>query len=898
MDLFESFPEIWKALDEAARRRAATVFLEQHEPDSRIIQDANAELARALKFRPESVANLSIPKKAGHLAIRLGSRKLHRFLEPVLVDYLVTEKLVLLSAFLDHLGMEHESGFIQGDPEPPDREQLAEAIGAVLEQFPEEDVELYLSVLHLHDGSQLWGSLSDALEQAPLEATGRRASPGPAESDSVEVEREDQPESSEDFTTLDNLLIHTAVASATGEIGAMEEDQLFDLVEEVTALNADRRRSYFHKGFLDALFDREYRFSFRGENAERRAWYFRGVMLGLLRADRKGECLKIIEKESALAREVAESRATRCGAELLPHLYPILMEGEKFSLCCAWLQRQMGQLEAPRLIGLLLALFEDAADLVRQGKPAEAILLLEILVPTLQQDDRLPQDFVAAYLPRALRKFAQAHQGQGNFAVAEKEFARLAENPDTHLEGAVFADLGLIRAGLRSLADVAPRGEPDRNTALREALERGEEHFREAVEQYGEKATNAHFILGILGTLRGHDHAEETVTHLQQARTGMLANQEAYENGDLLAWAAGCLALALLESAEASQFQRAADLTRQALESPVSFPLELWERFLRASTLFDDDDLAVEIAERLLAQRGDAASVPIRDSGVLGSGASLRQRFMELRESMGVPADEWWADWRAILQGAMEGRSWDQAEAALDRLEETAQDHSFLRDRFVELLTEVDTWTPVWDEEDVEDALARIHEQEGRHAEACDLLQRRFHLRKASGNPWELEQAARLLERIRTLDPDHLDTEDLARQLEAARGDDEEGETTAADRLAQGANVSLIYIGGNETQAQYEQVITERLTGDWPGVTVEFHFPGWSSKWGALLETLKPRIREADAVVLSHLVRTNFGRHVRKTCDSEHPWFPCNGRGKQSIEESLRQAARWVARRR
>ena len=420
------------------------------------------------------------------------------------------------------------------------------------------------------------------------------------------------------------------MASAAGEIGALGEDELFDLIDEVTALNADRRRSYFHRGFFDALFDREFTFSFRGENAERRAWYLRGVFLGLLRSEKREDCLKIINQEAALVREVAESGHTPCGAELLPLLYSTLIDGKKFTLCRTWTSSQIRRLDVSRRTGLLNAIYDDAADLVRGRRCAEAILLLEILVPNLQNDSELPEDFVDYYMPQALRKLAQSHQGQGNFATAEKQLEELVSDPSFHLQGAVLTDLGLIRSGLRGLADIAPRNTPEKSHALLESLEKGESLFRDSVKEDGENATNAHLVLGIMGILRGADHTDTTVTHLQQARTGMLSNQGAYESGDLHSWAAACLGLGLLESADPANYQRAADLTRQAIDSDVIFPLDLWERFLRAASMFDDSSLAAEIAERLLDLRGSEACIAIRASDVLRTDEDLRERSSSL----------------------------------------------------------------------------------------------------------------------------------------------------------------------------------------------------------------------------------------------------------------------------
>jgi hypothetical protein len=112
---------------------------------------------------------------------------------------------------------------------------------------------------------------------------------------------------------------------------------------------------------------------------------------------------------------------------------------------------------------------------------------------------------------------------------------------------------------------------------------------------------------------------------------------------------------------------------------------------------------------------------------------------------------------------------------------------------------------------------------------------------------------------------------------------------------AKEAPISLLYIGGNETQRQYEQTLKNEFAQEHPSWALEFYFPGWTSNWNDHLNAVKPKIRTSDAVILNTLVRTQFGRHVRKTCDSNTPWFPCTGRGRASLKRSIEEAACWAS---
>ena len=243
----------------------------------------------------------------------------------------------------------------------------------------------------------------------------------------------------------------------------------------------------------------------------------------------------------------------------------------------------------------------------------------------------------------------------------------------------------------------------------------------------------------------------------------------------------------------------------------------------------------------------------------------------------------------------MEGQSWAQAEIALDQLEVLAEDNGDLRTRFCKLVTDGrESWSPVWEESDVENVVARIHEVEGRNAEACGIFESRFYRLKAGGAPYQLEEADQLIDKIRSLGANLVDTDSLADQLRAAREAFEEpGERDSANsRLRSGESVSIIYIGGNEIQAKCEERNLSRLQNDWPGIEVEFHFPGWGSNWAPKLDVIEARLGEVNAVVLSYLVRTNCGRRVRRMCQ-EIPWFACTGQGSKAIEAAIRQAAIW-----
>lgn len=115
-------------------------------------------ISQQKKFRPKTVASLDEDRKAHHLATiaslpdQLAAR--------ILILYHLAEQRPMMAAFLDALGIAHENGLIQDDSVKPDATKLAEAAAALVQQFPPENVSLYLNTLLCQDPGT-WGALAD-----------------------------------------------------------------------------------------------------------------------------------------------------------------------------------------------------------------------------------------------------------------------------------------------------------------------------------------------------------------------------------------------------------------------------------------------------------------------------------------------------------------------------------------------------------------------------------------------------------------------------------------------------------------------------------------------------------------------------------------------------------------
>jgi hypothetical protein len=68
----------------------------------------------------------------------------------------------MMGAFLDALGITHEDGLIQQEEVKPDASKIPPAAAQLAQQFPPDDVRLYLDTL-LSQDPETWGALRNVV---------------------------------------------------------------------------------------------------------------------------------------------------------------------------------------------------------------------------------------------------------------------------------------------------------------------------------------------------------------------------------------------------------------------------------------------------------------------------------------------------------------------------------------------------------------------------------------------------------------------------------------------------------------------------------------------------------------------------------------------------------------
>lgn len=147
---------LWRSMPLDQRTSAAAAFWRDEQAALEQLE-AEALIARQIKFRPKSVRALPVDRKARHLATLAQVSDV--LAARLLVAYHLEHQRPMMGAFLDALGIQHEEGLIKDEsPKAPDAETLEKGVAALTAAYPKADVARYFWTLLWQD-PDTWGGL-------------------------------------------------------------------------------------------------------------------------------------------------------------------------------------------------------------------------------------------------------------------------------------------------------------------------------------------------------------------------------------------------------------------------------------------------------------------------------------------------------------------------------------------------------------------------------------------------------------------------------------------------------------------------------------------------------------------------------------------------------------------
>lgn len=813
--------------------------------------------------------------------------------------YLVLRHRDMLAAFLDELQVPHDHGLLPESTEPPSEEALAAAAAAVTAQFPADLVQLYFAVLLDSDGDT-WRNLPIALgRQSSSNETDATVAPSPDQPQSNAAEPEppapqppaapEQPAIAEQpaeadaaaavpirqerpgpqsFTHLDELLIHSIVASASRTEGAFDEAGMEEIVKEVIGLSAARHRSFSHLGLLHALNRQPLDPKLPGENPERRLWYLSGAVVGYAR-ERNWEAIVDLYERGEL-RPLGQTLHLR-SQQAAPHIVAALLELRP-SAVRAFL--------SPGLVLPLQcfdSIFDRASMWLKNTRYDLAQPLFELLHES-QQDQPLSDEW-RERAEDVERRRAHCLQWRGDLKGAERILRRLARNPETRDQAAILTDLAMARAGFPALSAVTIPGELSRKKVFADRL-RGVRRELEQATQVNGRSGHAHFCLGVLALLEENAKSSEAaVRHFETALTLFRSDDPLYRRYGLAERCAAYLAIALLETLETVRSESALLFLQEALVHGERLPGHLLQRAVIALESMDQQKGVEQLAEWVLQQEGaDALDGLISDERTTCRALLNRLRARGLDERR--TSARRMSDLTRVVYSARELGDPEMQGQALDTLQELAHRNPLAPSTtaFLDLLHDRQSFPfdPAWDQSDAAWTAVELHESRGEYRQAALLLRGQFHMILSEGRFGAVNEAADVLDYIES----HLreDASDLRARLHAPM-------TPAAPLSSAAARrVSIAVVGGDQRQAAMQEDICEELRRRDTQISLCCYWTGWSSNWGRQYDNMEHQLKGCDAVVVLRLIRTNLGRLLRRN----HPcWIGCAGASPASIVNAV-----------
>lgn len=803
----------------------------------------------------------------------LGLRRIQALpsLPPPLLMQLVSSFLLqrqsrLLATFLDHLGIEHESGSIMGKPAVPDKAKLERAVDA-LAGFDPAIVVLYLTAFYWQQDQ--WPDLAAILNPptpAPSVAPEQSATvAGPLPSVPITPVRP-----GEFLTTLDNLLIQTAVASVTGTEGALDPDQLLDLVGEVVDLNPSRHRSYFHRGYIHALRHLPLECDFEGVNPDRKSWYMAGAVVALAR-------YKDWTGITQLCRDGhLHDLGGTGGASLQANRFVAraLLEAASASEAVAFFNDGVCALET----GCHLILFDQARRLMQAKRFADAEQLLNFMLPAINEVPEDPDFAFQSIYWDVVRLLAHCSQWQGAFAPAKENLEMLIHSGAAKDEAAARTDLALARNGFRGLFDIQI-GVDDAALLLR--LESMRESLFAALKTPGEMGqAHAHYVLGVAELLAGDQHA--AARHLEPALARLRGPEPLYRAFELPQRCSFYLGTALLNSVDTVRAGYAVDLIESSLREGFKPPDSLLRAAAEGLITVGQDVLLERLAATVERYLGNAGLDVLVEADRPACAPLLTRLLRRGMDESRRCSDRMRDLLLTLHQTSAFGLSALQAEA-LDGLEQLAHEHPDLPATadFLDRLeaagqTEYD---PPWSPTDAAFVAADLHEQRKEPERAAFCLEsaafRILHEDRFGSD----EETAEIADRIDGLKIGYP-TQQLRAQIPTPPA-------ASLRPTVAPLPVRIAVVGGDQLLSANRDKIVAYVREADPAIALEFRVTNWNSNIGPELDAMRPALQRCQMVVVLRRIRTNMGRDLRR----EFPWIGCASYSPKGIAAAVLRAA-------
>lgn len=893
-----SYRQAWARMTPAQRAEACEAIFTDRDYDKKL--DQKAVLGEVSKHRGWSngiqfkqiARNLS-PADKGQACFEVSSTRQmsDKFYASAICEWMLVRHLPSIGGYLDKAGIENQQGSLNDTKESIDEHRLVKLLLAHREA-PAEFSSAYLAYIMVECRSKenkLWLNAEKALatclgKQAKGQAALDRPAPivEPPVSEPLAF-----PKST--LSMYERSLLRALVDGAISRTSNLKAEEAEQMVRQLIDAAPGKVSHCFLLGFAQALHGRPISMLDGGSTAGRVRWHIAGYLLGRARDGKHKETYEsLMANEALLDRLLEEERTSHpelieCGA-VLAQIFAAAEDHARLAKLCRMLR--VTQLARATFI-IAGAALELASKLTSDDKQDAALELIDAATTAVESiEGASADDFVKVfYLEMANYQRASALLGMKKFKDAQAIYSKIINDPESDHRMGARVWMSLSKAGVSRIEEIFPQGPKEK---FAEAMRKLEVVSKE-VASVGVSRHRLAQICNGLWLQHSGKHAE-AIKAFDLALAGMPADSS-YRRRKIQQWTSLCRAVSLVHDLNDEHRHDIKVALLEAKEAGIK-PAS-WYLLEIASPLgvFADHELV-----DLLGQMLPAGDLPTFNrtqwaTGVVKSDPRLQVTYLVWLESSNEPQQLKWDQAALLLEAGW--RTGGQApEDALDFLSFLAFQEERLAGRLIELLTRLGPSDGMLSQLELTTLRARLHASRGEMQQAVGLLTPLFFSVANAQDHYLQQMALAIYEDVKEMRGDLAPLESLKQKLLAQLEPDE---ALDPDLVKEAGEITVIYVGGNETQKRYEEDVRKTFASKYPNVSIEYFCPGWSSNWNKVVDVIRPKLAKADGMLLSYYVRTMFGRTIRKACPDNCPWWGADGHGKASIIRGLEKAIQHAA---
>ena len=805
--------------------------------------------------------------------------------------------------FLDAAGIPHDDGYIKDSCNSVTEDSWSKGLSKIWE-FDELFVKLYLGYILLptrkKNNDPIWETLATALgKNKPKSSDTQNDSKNSqikSEAELVTDTNATKVEDSGEFLLYEQQLIKSLAQGAISRTSSLDELDAVDMIRQLIDDAPGKPRLFFLLGFAQALHELPADLSsVKGTTTDRQCWFYCGYFQGLARKLNTKLINKFIDENKSILKDFSHNPGAPSFTQCASLISRSFVEAENTTAFCELIPLVDFSGDINLVIQILVHGNELARELVSQRKYDLAFKLNSSLMKLAIKwrrtvDDESVVSFFSGRINRMTIREAIIALGNRDFEGAKSKFGKLTDSAVgvNRLEPRVWTEMA--KAGIEDFFSLFPSRDKATFERIGDKMLSVVREISDHPHKIEARPYHASICAGITEYCR--KKYDLAYTHFQNAAE-TLTKQGRSATSALNMWVRFMRSASQIMNLDASSLETIVADFDAMLDSKTKPSSWFYSDLVESATVFGDQRLLNNILSMVPAEDGEKHFAAYESAGVLISDSQKRLAYAQWLPNSKRNKDKIFKCLFDVVKWEIASTKTDASSIAIDVLELLSEDSDKLSAELLDFIQTNDISPDILDELELYELMFKLFSRLKRNHEADQVLVDRFIKLATSSNDWKRQQSYHFLEELLELDIDLKSFQTLVKKVQ----NDFKTEEVEPDVINSCGKIKILCVGGNEIQKKYEEELLEEFKEIYPQLTVEFIYTGWTYNFTGFVDSVRSKIPVFDGIVLSSMVRTNFGRNIRKICNDDCPWWPCTGRGRDSIKRKIITAATHAAKR-